>query len=72
MVTSKDVGHGTGLGLFVVQRIVDEAGGSIEVVSESGQGTAFRLRLRRRLARISSEELDPIPVSDLAVAEEAP
>ena len=59
MVTSKQPQRGTGLGLFVVQRIVDEAGGSIEVESESGGGTTFRLRLNRRLARLTSEELDP-------------
>jgi len=36
---------GTGLGLVICKRIVTELGGSIEVSSEEGQGTAFVVRL---------------------------
>lgn len=43
--TTKDVGHGMGLGLFVVYEIVDEHGGCIAVESEPGQGASFRIRL---------------------------
>jgi signal transduction histidine kinase len=43
--TTKDVGHGMGLGLFVVYEIVDEHGGCISVQSTPGQGTNFRVRL---------------------------
>lgn len=45
--TTKDVGHGMGLGLFVVYEIVDEHGGCISVQSTLGQGTTFRIRLPR-------------------------
>lgn len=38
---------GTGLGLTVVRRIVDEHAGQIEIVSESGEGTTVRVRLPR-------------------------
>ena len=37
--------HGTGLGLAISARIVENAGGRIEVASRSGQGTTFTLRL---------------------------
>ena len=37
--------HGSGLGLTIVQRIVNEHRGSVAVESEPGRGTTFRLRL---------------------------
>ena len=62
MVTSKDDSHGTGLGLYVVARIVEEAGGTIEVESVPGEGTTFRLTLGNRLNRLSSDEFDPASI----------
>ena len=43
--TTKDVGHGTGLGLPVVYGIVTAHGGSINVKSEPGCGTRFEIQL---------------------------
>ena len=37
--------EGSGLGLMIVQRIVREHGGAIEVESNVGRGTTFRIRL---------------------------
>ena len=43
--TTKDVGHGTGLGLPVVYGIVTAHGGTIDVKSEPGCGTQFEIQL---------------------------
>lgn len=39
-------GEGTGVGLFLVNRLVQATGGSIEVESQEGAGTTFRVFLR--------------------------
>jgi two-component system NtrC family sensor kinase len=46
--STKDVGHGTGLGLYLTHQIVEQHGGSIRVESAIGEGTTVTLRLPRR------------------------
>jgi PAS domain S-box-containing protein len=62
--TTKTAGHGTGLGLTLVQKIVSRSGGYIKVNSQEGQGTTFHLYLPQ------SQELPaPTPVDKNQLAQ---
>jgi signal transduction histidine kinase len=43
LYTTKERGHGTGLGLVIVSQVISEHAATMEVESEPGHGTRFRL-----------------------------
>ena len=58
--TTKEVGKGTGLGLSMTYGVVKAHGGSIDIASDPGRGTAVALRLPRIPA--------PVPAAATATA----
>ena len=56
--TTKEPGKGTGMGLTVVKRIIDEHGGTIRISSEEGRGTTVQLVLPTSRGCVKSSHSD--------------
>jgi two-component system, NtrC family, sensor kinase len=55
--TTKSFDEGTGLGLFVVHKIISDLEGKVEVKSALGKGTSFIITFPKGLRQISGEQM---------------
>lgn len=56
-MTTKEPGKGTGLGLFIVQQVIEKNGGKISVKSKVGVGTTFTLEFPKSL-NVAAEDAE--------------
>jgi len=66
--TTKEIGHGTGLGLSTVYGIVKQALGYISCSSQPGVGTTFQIHLPRKDANAADVVAEVAPPASIRIA----
>ena len=66
--TTKPPGEGTGLGLSIVMGVVKRHGGSIEVESEEGVGTTFRIKIP--VVKVEEETKKPVKIRTVLIVDD--
>lgn len=57
--TTKEFGKGTGLGMSVVQGVIEQCGGKLEIASRLGSGTTFTIWLPRAVVATGAADAPP-------------
>ncbi len=60
--TTKPIGKGTGLGLSQVHGFAHQAGGTVKVASELGQGTKITILLPRKETAVTAEDANAVDI----------
>jgi len=60
--TTKGVGEGSGMGLSVVHGVIHDHGGHLQVISELGKGTEFRIYLKSSDYQVRGPEEHSVPL----------